>query len=97
MSNEKRTPLLINVAVLGHRNVIEKEAEKILRYKDRTTEIQHKWNVKTTLIPVILGTTGTISKSFIKYLSIIPEKYNIKELQKTVILGTACILQKVSM
>jgi hypothetical protein len=77
--------------------VIEKAAEKILKYKDQTTEIQHMWNVKTTLIPVILGTTGAMSKSFIKYLSNIPEKYNIKELQKTVILGTACILQKVPM
>jgi hypothetical protein len=32
--------------------VIKKEAEKILKYKDRTTEIQRMWNVKTNVIPV---------------------------------------------
>jgi hypothetical protein len=44
---------------------------------------------------VIAGATGTISKSFIKYLSNITGKHDIKELQKTAILGTAHILQKV--
>ena len=28
-------------------NVIKKEAEKILKYKDLTIEIQRMWNVKT--------------------------------------------------
>ena len=41
------------------------------------------WNVKTKMIPVIIGATGTISKSFRKYVSNIPGKYKIKELQKT--------------
>jgi Tfp pilus tip-associated adhesin PilY1 len=30
------------------RNVIKKEAEKIKKYKDLTTEIQRMWNVKTS-------------------------------------------------
>jgi hypothetical protein len=52
------------------------------------------WNVKTKVIPVITGVTQTISKSFIKYMSTIPGN---DELQKTSILGTAHILQKVLM
>jgi hypothetical protein len=39
------------------RNVIQKEAEKILKYKDLTIEIQHMWNVKTRVKPVIIGAT----------------------------------------
>jgi hypothetical protein len=35
------------------------------------------------VIPVTIGTTGTISKSFRKYLSNRPGKHDIKELQKT--------------
>ena len=81
--------MFIDVAISRDRNVIKKEAEKILKYKDLTIEIQRVWNVKTKLIPVIIGATGTISKSFRKYVSNIPGKHEVKELQKTAILGTA--------
>ena len=60
--NEKRTCMLIDVAIPGDRNVIKKEDEKILKYKDLTIEIQRMWNVKTNAIPVIIGATGTISR-----------------------------------
>ena len=95
--NEKGTCMLIDVAISGDRNVIKKEAEKILKYKDPTTEIQRMWNVKTKVIPVIIGATGTISKSFRKYMSNLPGKHEVKEIRKTVILGTAHILRKVQM
>jgi len=38
--------MLIDVAFSGDRNVIKKEAAKILKYKDLTIEIQYMWNVK---------------------------------------------------
>ena len=38
--------MLIDVAIPGDRNVIKKEAEKILKYKDLTIEIQRMWNIK---------------------------------------------------
>jgi hypothetical protein len=93
--NEKGTCMLIVVATAGDRNVIKKEAEKTLKYKDLIIEIQLMWNVKTGVMPVIIGATGTFSKSFRKYLSSIPGKHDIKELQKTAILGTAHTLRKV--
>jgi len=58
------------------------------------------WNVKTKVIPVIIGatgSTGSISNSFRKYVSNIPGKREVKELQKTAILGTAHTLRKVLM
>ena len=87
--------MLIDVAISGDRNVIKKETEKILKYKDLTIKIQRMWNVKTKVIPVIICATGTISKSFRKYVSNIPGKHEVKELQKTAILGTAHVLRKV--
>ena len=77
--------------------MIKKEAEKILKYKDLTIEIHSMWNVKTKVIPVIIGATETISESFRKYVSNIPGKHEVKELQKTAILGTAHTLRKVLM
>ena len=86
--------MLIDVAISGDRNVIKKEAEEILKYKNLTIEIQRMWNLKTKAIPVIIGATGTSSESFV---SNIPGKHEVKELQKTAILGTAHILRKVLM
>ena len=77
--------------------MIKKKAEKILKYKDFITEIQRMWSVKAKVIPVIIGTTGTISKSVRQYLSNIPGKHEIKELQKIAILGTTRILREVLM
>ena len=67
--------MLIDVAISGDRNVIKKEAEKILKYKDLSIEIQRMWKVKTRVIPVIIGATGTISISFKKYISNVPGNY----------------------
>jgi hypothetical protein len=85
--------MLIDGAISGDRNVIKKHAEKILKYKDLTTDIQRMRNAKTKVIPVIIGATGTISKSFRKYVSNIPENHEVEELNKTAILGTAYILR----
>jgi hypothetical protein len=95
--NENTACMLIDVAISGERNVIEKEAKKIIKYKDLTIEIQSTWNVKTKVILVIIGATGTISKSLRKYVSYIPGNHEVKELQKIVILGTPHILRKVLM
>jgi hypothetical protein len=89
--------IIIIIPVPGDRNVIQKEAEEILKYKDLIIEIQRMWNVKTRVIPVIIGATGTIAKSFRKYVSTIPGNHEVTELQKTAILGTAHILWKVLM
>jgi hypothetical protein len=44
--NGKATFTLMDVAISGFRNVIKKEAEMILKYKNVTTETQSMWNVK---------------------------------------------------
>jgi hypothetical protein len=46
-------------------------------------------------MPVIIGATGTLRKSFRRYLSNIAAKHAIKELQKAAILCTAHIFRKV--
>ena len=74
--------MIRDVAIPGDRNVIKIEAETLLKYKDLITEIQHVWNMKAKVIPVVTGATGTISKSLRQYLSNIPGKHEIKELRK---------------
>jgi len=49
------------------------------------------WNVKAEVILLITGATGTVSKSFRKYMRHLLGKHRIKELQITAIFGTANI------
>jgi hypothetical protein len=72
-----------------------KRRSEDLKYKDLKTEIWRMWNVKIRVIPVIIGATVNISKSFRKYVSTIPGNHEFKEREKTAILGTAHILRKV--
>jgi len=50
----------VNVKILGDKNLIKKKTDKILSYADFTIGIQRMWNVKTEVIPVIIGASGTI-------------------------------------
>ena len=45
----------IDVAIPADRNVIKKDAKKILRYEYLIIEIHPMWNVKAKVIPVIRG------------------------------------------
>jgi len=53
------------------------------------------WNLKCTIIPVINGATGIVTRNLRKHLEAIPEKYSLDSLQKTAILGTSHIIRKV--
>jgi hypothetical protein len=64
IKNKKdKTCLLIDVAIPSAKNVIQKEAENKLKYKNLSTEIHRMWNMKCFVIPVIIGATGIVSKS----------------------------------
>ena len=77
------------------RNVVQKEAEKKLKYNSLCIEIQRMCNLKCTIVPVIIGATGIVTRSFRKNLEAVPGKHSIDSLQKTAILGTAHTIRKV--
>jgi hypothetical protein len=58
-------------------------------------EIQRMWNLKYTIIPLIVGATGIVAKSCRKNLEAKPGKHLIDSLQKTAIFGTSHIIRKV--
>jgi hypothetical protein len=57
------------------------------KFDNNNNDNNNKWNVKTKVILVTIGATGTISKSFIKYVSNTPGNHKVKELQKTSHIG----------
>jgi len=92
---KQETCTLIDVAIPADRNVLQKEAEKKLKYKSLCIEIQRMWNLKCAILPVIIGATGTLTGSLRKYLETVPGERSIDSLQKTAILGTSHIIRKV--
>jgi len=54
------------VAIPADRNVVKKEAEKKLKYMSLCIEIQRMWDLKCTVVPVIIGATGIVTRSLRK-------------------------------
>ena len=91
-NKKEKTCTLIDVAIPADRNVVQKEAENKLKYKCLCIELQRMWNLKCTVIPVIIGATGVVTRSFKKNLEAVRGKNSIDYLQKTAILGTSHLL-----
>ena len=95
-NNKEKKGTLIDVAIPADRNVVrKKEAELKLKYKSLYVEIQRMWNLKCTIVPVIIGATGVVTRSSRKNLETVPGKHLIDSLQNTAILGTSHIIRKV--
>ena len=90
INKKRKTCALIDVAIPADRNVVQKEAEIKLKYKRLCIEIHLLWILKCTIIPLIIGATGTVRKE--KLEAIPGKKHSIGSLQKTAVLGTAHII-----
>ena len=60
-NKKEKTCTLIDVAIPADRNVVQKEVEKKLKYKSLCIEILRMWNLKCTIVPVIIGATGIVT------------------------------------
>ena len=72
-----------------------KGSGKEVKYKSLCIEIKRMWNLKCTIIPLIIGATGIVTRSLKKNLEAVPGKHSIDSLQKTAILETSHIIRKV--
>jgi len=69
----------LDTAISRDRNVIKRQAEKILQYKDLAIEMQDMWNVKTKVMLVTTEAAWTFRKSLRKFLSNILGKNEIRD------------------
>ena len=94
-NKKEKTFTQIDVPIPADRNVVKKKAEKKLKYKCFCIVIQRMWNLLCTVVPVIIGATGIVTRSLKKNLETIQGNHSIDSLQKTAILGTSHIIRKV--
>ena len=68
-------------------NTSTKVSEKRSKYKDLEIEITRMWQMKTEIIPVVIGALGVIKKGSEKVVGEILGNINPWEIQKTILLG----------
>ena len=74
--------MLIDMSIPTHNSL--KTAEKLSKYKDLEIEIEKTWGMKTTIVPVIIGALGLVTKGIENYIGKISGINRKTELQKTV-------------
>ncbi|KAL1446402.1 hypothetical protein WDU94_005646 [Cyamophila willieti] len=94
-NRKEKTCLIIDVAVPADSNIGKKEAEKKLKYRDLAIEIERMWNMKVTIIPVVIGALGVVPKTLRNNIQKIPGRITINKIQECALLGTTYILRKV--
>ena len=92
----KNLVTLVDVAIPADKRISEKEQEKITKYQNLRIELEHLWNKKTRIVPVVVGALGAVSNHFHDFINHLElHSLNRYVLQKTAILGTVSILRKV--
>ena len=74
-------------AIPSDNNTSTKVSEKRSKYKDLEIEITRMWQMKTEIIPVVIGALGVIKKGSEKVVREILGNINPWEIQKTILLG----------
>ena len=85
---------IIDFTVLVDSRIEEKEKDKIEKYQDLRRELQKIQNIKMKIIALVVRSLGAITKQFGNRLKHIGITVGAAQIQKTVLLGTAGILQK---
>ena len=89
---KKRTCKIVDFAVPADHRIKLKEYEKKDKYLDLARELKKLWNMLVTIIPIVIGTFGTVTKGLLKGLAV---GRRVKTIQTTAVLRTARIQRRV--
>ena len=95
IDKKKRKCKIIDIAVPGDQNIKVKELEIITKYQDLRLQLQELWDVKATVIPIVVGALGIVSEELENHLKKFYRPIVISCLQKAALLGTTFILTRV--
>ena len=95
INKKKRTCKIVDFAVPAYHRIKLKECEKKDKYLDLARELKKLWNVKMTIIPIVIGAFGTVTKGLLKRLEDLEVDGRVETIQTTALLRTARILRRV--
>ena len=94
-NNTAKETIIVDIAVPGDSNILQKETEKCEKHQDLAREIQRIWKSRTKVVPVVVGALGSVSKKLAGHLEQLGIKNRTRTMQKSALLGSAHILRKV--
>jgi len=83
------------VAIQEDSGVKEKENEKVEKYRNLARELRRMWEVKTKVVPIVVGALGTVPLQLKGNLKGIRVDISITLIQKSALLGSARLVRKV--
>ena len=92
---KKRICKIVDFAVPADHRINLKESEKKDKYFDFPRELKKLWNMKVTIVPIVIGALGTITKGLLKGLEDLEVGRRVETIQTTSLLWTARILRRV--
>ena len=92
---KKKICKIVDFAVLTDHRIKLKECEKRDKYLDLARELKKLWNMKVTIIPIVIGAFGTVTKGLLKGLKDLEVDGRVETLQRTALSKTARILWRV--
>ena len=72
-----------------------KVCEKRDNYLDLAREMKNLWNMKVTIIPIVIGAFGTVTKGLLKGLEDLEPGDRVETIQTTALVKTARMLRRV--
>ena len=85
----------MDFAVLADHRIKLKECEKKDKYLDLARELKKLWNMTVTIIPIVIGAFGAVTKGLLKELENFEVGGREETIQTTALLKTAIILRRV--
>ena len=67
-TKKKRTCKIVDFAVPAEHRIKLKECEKKDKYLDLARELKKLWNMQVTIIPIVIGVFGMVTKGLLKGL-----------------------------
>ena len=93
--NRKRTCRIVDFTVPADHEVKLKETEKNDKYLDLARELKKLWNMKMTIIPIVVGAFDIVTKGFIQELEDMEIRERVETIQSTALMRSARILRRV--
>ena len=92
---KKRICKIVDFAVPADHRINLKQCEKRDKYLNIARQLKKLWNMKVTIVTIVIGALGTITKGLLKGLEELEVGGPVETIQMTGLLETVGILRRV--